>query len=69
LYERLDRLQKIENSGNIETISIIQKEINKLLEMEDIKWRQRVKKLVQVRGQEYSILPCLGQPMKTTELD
>lgn len=39
LTKRLDRLQSMESPGNVDTIKNIQNELNKLLEMEEMKWR------------------------------
>lgn len=44
LYSRLDQLQKDEQPGNLAEINQIQTEINLLLEMEDLRWRQRAKR-------------------------
>jgi hypothetical protein len=41
LQKRLALLQQSENPDNLEAISQIKGEINKLLEIEDIRWRQR----------------------------
>jgi hypothetical protein len=40
---QLEQLQSHENSGNVETIKEVQLELHKLLEMEDLKWKQRAK--------------------------
>ncbi len=37
-------MQKVEHSGNLSSIYQIQSELNKLLEMEEVKWRQRAKR-------------------------
>jgi len=44
LYKRLGQLQKNENPANLEQIAQIRGEINKLLEVEDIIWKQRAKR-------------------------
>jgi hypothetical protein len=44
LYKRLGQLQKSENLAILEQISQLQGEINKLLEIEDFKWKQQVKR-------------------------
>lgn len=41
---RLHRLQLEEGSHHIEERKMIQRELGQLLEMEDLKWRQRTKK-------------------------
>jgi len=43
LSRRLGRMQRYEIPGNLESIKQIKGELNKLLEMEDVKWRQRAK--------------------------
>lgn len=43
LTNRLERLQRWEHAGNGDQIEQLQSEINDLLEMEDIKWKQRAK--------------------------
>jgi hypothetical protein len=43
LTKRLDRLQSMESPGNVATIKNVQTELNKLLEMDEMKWRQRAK--------------------------
>lgn len=42
--KRLERLQQQEHPGDLARIKQLQLEINTLLEMEDIKWRQRAKR-------------------------
>jgi len=44
LSKRLASLQRAECPGNLGDIQEVQEEINKLLEMEDLKWRQRAKR-------------------------
>jgi hypothetical protein len=44
LTKRLEKMQKVEHSGNLSSIYQIQSELNKLLEMEEVKWRQRAKR-------------------------
>lgn len=44
LSSQLERLQAQEHPGNLERITRIQQEINLLLEMEDIRWKQRAKR-------------------------
>jgi hypothetical protein len=43
LNTKLERLQRQENLGHLATIEQVQGELNKLLDMEDMKWRQRAK--------------------------
>jgi hypothetical protein len=44
MTKRLDLLQQNEHPGILEQINQLQKEIENLLEMEDIKWQQRAKR-------------------------
>jgi len=44
LSKRLERLQNAEHLGNLATIKQVHGDLNKLLEMEDMKWRQRAKR-------------------------
>jgi exonuclease III len=44
LTRRLEGLQDKENPSNLEEIKLLQQEIHQLMEMEDIKWRQRAKR-------------------------
>jgi len=44
LYKRLGQLQKNENPTNLEQIEQVRGEINKLLEVEDMFWKQRAKR-------------------------
>jgi hypothetical protein len=44
LSKRLGQLQRMEHPGNLATIKQVQGKLNKLLEMEDIKWCQRAKR-------------------------
>jgi hypothetical protein len=44
LEQRLERLQRRENPGVLTQIKKLQREINQVLEMEDIKWKQRAKR-------------------------
>ncbi len=41
---QLERLQRVESPTNLEEINQIQKDIDKLMEMEDLKWKQRAKR-------------------------
>jgi uncharacterized protein YjdB len=41
MTKRLDLLQRNEYPGNLEAITHLQKEVDHLLEVEDIKWQQR----------------------------
>jgi len=44
LMKRLEMLQQQESPGRIASIKEVQGELNKLLDMEDIRWRQRAKR-------------------------
>ncbi|XP_062158001.1 uncharacterized protein LOC133865598 [Alnus glutinosa] len=44
LTRRLEGLQDKENPSNLEEIKLLQQEIHQLMEMEDIRWRQRAKR-------------------------
>jgi len=47
---QLERLQRVESPTNLEEINQIQKDIDKLMEMEDLKWKQRAKRNWYVQG-------------------
>jgi len=50
LSRRLGSMQRHEIPGNLESIKQLQGELNKLLEMEDVKWRQRAKRNWFIKG-------------------
>jgi hypothetical protein len=43
LTRNLEQLQRNKHQGNLENIKMLQEELNQLMEMEDIRWRQRAK--------------------------
>jgi len=69
LQKRFALLQQSENPDNLEAISQIKGEINKLLEMEDIRWRQRTKRNWYKQGIgtfNFSILGRIKEDGETT---
>jgi hypothetical protein len=69
LSKRLERLQRQEHPDNLDSIRQVQGEINKLLEMEDVKWRQRAKRnWFKDGGLKYPIFPCLGESTHKIQL-
>jgi hypothetical protein len=50
VLRHLERLQRDENPGNLETIREVQLELHKLLEMEDLKWKQHAKRNWYTKG-------------------
>jgi len=44
LSKKLERLQNAENPRSLEAIKQVQRDLNKLLEMEEVRWRQRAKR-------------------------
>jgi hypothetical protein len=50
VLRHLERLQRDENPGNLKTIREVQLELHKLLEMEDLKWKQHAKRNWYTKG-------------------
>jgi hypothetical protein len=62
LTKKFEAMQTDQRVNDRDEIKALQEEINILLEMEDIKWRQRAKRR---RSNTIQVLPCMGYSKKT----